>query len=429
MKLQVTLLLLIAALQVVAQDFKQRAEHNLPFLIRDNVLLSQIRINEKGVTLFASAADSLDNKPEVTIYWHEAGAFLNMLDRYTVDEAVDRYLNKGTKPFATNSYDNQPPKRIVPKALKGMKIAIDPGHNANRMENAVIERKFMRIKGEDLGLEQDISFFESDLTYETAAILRKRLKRAGAKVLMTRKKGQSAAGSTFDKWLKSVIRKQLKRDQKSGKLTDEQVQWYKEKATVNEKFRYYFNRNDLRVRADKINAFKPDITLIIHYNASGANMVDGFYKPTEKNYSMAFVGGGFMKNELKKPIDRLHFLRLLLSEDYMHSVNLSKVFMEQHVELLKVPAIVPKNSVFYLTSNSVYTGKLGVYARNLFLTRHVKGPIVFGESFLQDSKVEALRLYKEDYKEKGIRTSSRIGEAVDTYYETVLQYIEQFGKP
>lgn len=426
MKIQIALFLYLISIPLLAQDYKQRAEQNLPYLIRDNVLHSQIQINEQGVTMFASAEDSLNNKPEATIYWNEASDFLNMLDDNTVEEAVKRYLQGGTQPRAYSTSRERTP-RLVPKSLKGMKIAIDPGHNANRMQNAVIERKFMRIKGEDVGLDHDVQFFESDLTYETAAILRKRLKRAGATVLLTRKKGKSAAGPTFDKWLKTVIKKQLKRDQKSGKFTDEQVQWYKEKATVNEKFRYYFNRHDLRTRADKINAFKPDITLIIHYNASGANMVDGYYKPTEKNYSMAFVGGGFMKNELKKPIDRMHFLRLLLSDDFEHSVNLSKVFMEQHVEVLKVPAIVPQNSVFYLTKNSVYTGKLGVYARNLFLTRHIKGPIVFGESFLQDSKEEALRLYLEDYKEKGITTSSRIGEAVDAYFETVLKYVEEFG--
>lgn len=427
MKIQITLLLCLSAFTLVAQDYLERAKHNLPYLIRDKVLHRQIQINEQGVTMFASAEDSLNNKPEATIYWDEVNTFLNMLDGFTVDEAVARYLAKGTAPFPTSQYEAQRPKRVVPNSLKGMRIALDPGHNANRTENAVIERKFMRIKGEDLGLDNDVSFFESDLTFETAAILRKRLKRAGAKVLITRKRGKSAAGPTFDKWLKSVMKRQLKRDQKSGKLTSDQVEWHK-KASVNEKFRYYFNRNDLRTRADKINAFQPDITLIIHYNASGANMVDGYYKPTETNYSMAFVGGGFMKNELNKPIDRLHFLRILLSEDFEHSVNLSKVFMEQHIEVLKVPAIVPQNSVFYLTKNSVYTGTLGVYARNLFLTRHVKGPLVFGESFLQDSKEEALRLYLEDYKEKCIKTSSRIGEAVDAYYETVLQYVEQFGK-
>ena len=123
----------------------------------------------------------------------------------------------------------------------------------------------------------------------------------------------------------------------------------------------------------------------------------GEFTPTQENYAMAFVPGAFMEGELDKPEDRIDFLRLLLNpKDLEASVRLSELFLKHSLALTEVPIVSPEQGLSYLSRASVLTRSPGVYARNLSLSRMIKGPLVYGESLCQDNSKESIRLNKKN---------------------------------
>ncbi len=392
---------------------RDRAFKNIHYLVRDSILMQQIRLDESGISIFASAKDKSDNRPEFSKTWKE-------LERMGTSGLF--HSPEGLKKYKAGDVPTSIPEKRLQKSLKGARIVLDPGHFANKFDVAVYERKFMKIKAKDVGTKKDIEFYESDIAHETARILKKRLEKQGAIVLITRKKGKSVLGMTYKKWMRKKFKSELEKDVKSGKITQEKMNHYLNKATAKERFKY-MNNKDLRKRAEIINGFNPDLTINIHYNASGKRIgKDGYFSPVAVNYCMAFTGGGFMKGELNSKEARFHFLRLLLTEDLTNSIRFSNQIIKSHKRITGVPIITNSNDNPYQFRNSVYGDEPGVYCRNLFLTRAVKGVICFGESLIQDNINEAVILNLNNYKEGRVRTSSRVKLVVDAYQKGILEY-------
>jgi N-acetylmuramoyl-L-alanine amidase len=281
----------------------------------------------------------------------------------------------------------------------------------------------MYIKKSDLGSRRDADFFEADLTWRTARILGKRLEAQGAIVFIPRKKKRSVLGMTYPKWKRKEFVKTLEQDKASGRLDDKAVEWYLKEAPE-DKIYSYMTRKDLEARADKINAFQPHLTINIHYNASGSELrEDGYFAPIANNYSMIFTGGGFMKGELGNAEARMHFLRLLLAEDLEESIRLSSEIIQTHTDIVRVKPVAVNNDEGYLNNNSVYSGKTGVYCRNLALTRTIRGPLCFGESLMQDHVTEAPLLNRRDYREGGVRIPGRLKLVIDAYEAGIKAYV------
>jgi len=149
-------------------DYQKRAEKNIQYLIRDNILKEQIILSDAGIKIFLPKSNTKTAKPVIDIKWEEAAIFIHL--------EKGKYTKKGV------------PKRKAGKGkLAGMRIAIDPGHFANNLETAILERKYIKIKKEDVGTKKDIAFYEADLAWRTAYILSKRLKKHGAEVLMQKR--------------------------------------------------------------------------------------------------------------------------------------------------------------------------------------------------------------------------------------------------
>ncbi len=419
----VLIIILLSPVFLFSQvDYKERAEKNIPYLIRDSILFSQVSIDDDAIRIYTSLSDRKNDKPEAIIYWDDVPYFIEKFEKNELEQALKVYKEKGDAalPYSAASLR----EKSKPTSLRGMRIALDPGHFAGNFKDAVLERKFIRMRGKDLGVKKDIEFYEADFTWKTAKILAKRLEAQGATVMITRKKGKGVEGLSYRKWLKKKFISSLKNDVATGTYRQDQMDWYLNKATEKDKYRYA-NKQDLIKRAEVINAFQPDLTIHIHYNASGKVIgKDGYYEPVSTNYAMAFTGGGFMKGELSSPMARLHFLRLLITTDLERSISFSDEVMKEHPKTVKVPLIKNKNNVRYLNKNSVYADAPGVYCRNLALTRMVMGPICFTESFLQDNANEAVLLSQKNYKEAGVKTSSRIKLVVDALETGIKEYVK-----
>ena len=296
--------------------------------------------------------------------------------------------------------DEVPPVSPVKSSgLSGVKIAIDPGHLGGPF--AELEERYIEIDNE----KEPSIFDEGTLSLLTAKHLKELLEKEGAVVLLTRDEiGKGVYEKDFFQWLKS-----------------EPALW-KEKLTLNQLFTRYYNPLDLRARAEKINQFKPDLTIAIHYNAHPVEGGSSNNHTTIKNYNMVFIPGAFGRKELVDPENRYEFMRLLLTDDWEISKKLSRAVLSQFTEILQVPSVQPTDNVLYLDHVGLKVCE-GIYARNLVLTRLVHGPICYGESLIQNNEKECLLLNQKDTKIAEVPCSSRIKEVAISYFNGIKAFL------
>jgi N-acetylmuramoyl-L-alanine amidase len=398
------------------------------YLDKENSLSGYYSIDEQGVSIYSSPADKLKNQIEFRLLWSELPQFKTLVREAPAQELLRIMTEKKDKGFDADAIA----KYIKPglrsefaatpeKPLHGLRVAIDPGHVAGDMEMGRIEKKYLDMKPDSMGrLPQRVQIVEGQLTLQTALLLKHSLEQAGAQVMLTRSKpNETAFGKTFAEWMSNDLRSAVDSLHTIGKITATEKKSLLGKASPRDVFRKVFFELELQERARKINAFKPDLTVIIHYNVDETNT--DWKHPTQKNFNMAFVPGSFMKNELSAPLARLEFLRLLVTDDIERSVQLSGMSVQAFEQYLKVPAAGPRDAK-YLWEACMVTPSKGVYARNLTLTRLVHGPLVYGETLYQDNIKECLALQKENMNSNGITTCERVKVVADAYFEAVLKY-------
>ncbi len=294
-------------------------------------------------------------------------------------------------------------QKIPCKTLVGVKVAIDPGHFGGSY--ARLEERYIDIPP-SLEREEIVQFDEGTLSFLTATYLKLLLEKEGAIVMLTRDQiGKGVYREDFFDWLK-----------KNPAL------WSGEVA-LNNLFRKYYNPLDLRARADKINDFSPDLTLVIHYNSHDAQEgVPSNHGVTSKNYNMVFVPGAFCRNELEEEESRYEFLRLLLTGDLSESIKLSSVVLAKMSERLQVPVVTKADGARYLPQVCLKVSE-GIYARNLALTRLIHGPVCYGESLVQNNADECINLNRKDFVIGGQPCSSRIKQVAEAYFEGIKSYV------
>lgn len=286
------------------------------------------------------------------------------------------------------------------RSLADCKIAIDPGHFGG--EYSHLEQRFVEISFQ----KNLIAFNEGDLTFLTALYLKELLEKEGAKVFLTRtKKAEGAFPQNFFQFLQT-----------------HPDLWLTQKTLI-QLFRDIYNRLDLYARAEKINTFKPDITVIIHYNAHNSEG-EKYTSITDKNFNMVFIPGSFGDGELKEKKARYEFLRLVVTSDFLLSKQFSKIVLKKFNEHLQIPTVTPLDAALCLGTVSIEVEK-GVYARNLALTRLIHGPLCYGESLIQNNLEEALRLSHLDTEIQGYPCSSRLKEVALAYFRAIKEFFMQ----
>lgn len=387
--------------------------------------------------IYGNTGEQNTGQPEFVLFPQERKAWIERLNTLSVDSLVTLYQQKGKLPLSDvtipSSSALEPP--LDPeKPLAGLRIALDPGHMAGDQAFAKeIEGKYMTMPDTPATYQQEIAFYESELTLATAFILKDSLERLGATVMMTRTElGKASHGLTFEEWKSVALTDSLDQAVKRGEMSYSKAIWWKSKATDAAIFKSYYNRSDLHHRINRIREFHPDITIIIHYNVDSPNwsrrMENGDFLPGFENYSMAFVPGSFAPGELARVEDRMMLLRLLISDDYAQSVALSASFITASETYTGVAPVDSASDLSYLAKYSRYAGEPGVFARNLSLTRNLSGAICYGESLCQDARWEAMRLNQRDLVVNGIPVSSRVAEVAQAYLEAVKEFVGERGR-
>jgi N-acetylmuramoyl-L-alanine amidase len=398
------------------------------YLIKSKELQPYYRIDAQGIATFASLADQKKNRPECLVYWDELANFGTMLLNSERAAAMQHYREKGAQRFTkperqalaeAGAERLRLTKQSGPNSLKGYRIAIDPGHIAGDIEMAKIEQRFVIL---DLDDGTQISFCEGDLNLTTATLLKQSLEKLGADVLLTRPKPNlGAIGKSFAQWRREDLAKFLDKEVAAKRITLAHRKYLLTKAPAAQVYEEYFLPEDLRIRASIINAYQPDLTVIIHYNGSPFPRRP-WNKPIKENYNMVFMPGAFLARELGSPEARFDFLRMLVLDNLDKSAKFSKQVIDAFTAILNVPPIPATNKIFYLRYNSKFVNT-GVYARNLGLTRLVNSPLCYGESLYQDNEQEARQLNLNQGSQQ--KVSPRVRAVARAYYTAVLNY---FGK-
>jgi len=370
-------------------------------------------------------------KPEFTAYTDEFEKLALLLESKKAEDFLAIYQWKKNTHLSQKQLDslleNQNRSAIYAykqPALKGKKIALDPGHFAGNMETARIEQKFIDFHpSASNSLKDTIRFNEGTLTYQTADILRQMLLEQGAIVMVTRpKQNYTAFQMSYDDWLskrkKTVLDSLLQCKAMDSRRYTRLMSLGKEKL-----FWEFFRDYELMERSRLINIFKPDATIIIHYNVDEKNT--DWINPGNKNFTMAFIGGGMTADNFSKPINKVHFLRLLLTGQLNASERLSALTVQEFSSKLGIPA-AQRHDADYLRDNCMKTPSAGVFCRNLALCRTINSVLVYGECLYQDNLEECKRLNTCDYEIRGQKVPKRIYEAANCYYNAINEY---FSKP
>lgn len=368
--------------------------------------------------------------PEWTIYKEEIYTIGKLLEAEKSETLEKFFLNKKNNRLAKREMDSIlisideiysfNKKNHLP--LSGIRIAIDAGHFANDIGTAKIEQRLLYFKHFTESGVDTITLIEGELTYLTAYVLAERLKEQGAEVLLTRNKVEHTAfGISFDEWCKKRKNKVLDSLLQIKQLSKEKYQKLKT-CSKQQFFNLFFREYELLQRARIINSFNPHLTVIIHYNVDEKN--SPWKKATGNNYSMCFIGGAFEKEDLKKATNKIHFLRLLLTNQIENSEKVSAFTVQGFENNLKVNA-AKKDDASYLQNVCIPANKYGVYCRNLLLTRYIVSPLVYGESMCQDNYMECKLLSEKNYEFKSQRIPYRIYEVADAYFQSIMKYFSE----
>lgn len=299
-----------------------------------------------------------------------------------------------------------------------IKIAIDPGHVGTSFKESVLEERFIYSR------RHNIKFSEGELTMATAYLLKEMLERHGFVVMITRENYETSFGMSYTQWYKKERKSQLAADLQRGRISQRE---YNEFVGLGMKdlFHRYFNIADLENRKDKINLFKPDMTFVIHFNASEFKADENTDAPiVDHNYSVSFIPGGFTNDELMASTQSEDLRRLTATDDIIKSLALSKAVLDQFEAAFSVQPLPPDElSIPWVSKYSTLSDFTGVYGRNLYLTRTIQSPLCYVEPFLQNNRSFIVKLNEKTLTVEGRKVSPLLQTVARCYYNAVLEYL------
>jgi N-acetylmuramoyl-L-alanine amidase len=423
--------LLVCSLTAQQKINKQVIEYRLNQYLDFNGSLSKlIKVSNTDIQLYSTENNLNKKNPSITIGFDEIDFFNLLINQLPFDSTVLLLKNKKNNRWTDVERDNyfskysiQKKDASTTKKLSGKKIAIDPGHIAGNHAMAFIEGKNLKFtKKKYPELKQDsILIAEGILTYATTLILKMQLENEGAEVFITRSENKTAFGITYDEWISKRKNNYLDSLFAIGKISLSKKEALKKKNTK-DFFYDFFKDIDLVKRAEQINKFKPDVTIIIHYNVDEKNK--NWEKPTNKNYCMAFIPGALDAKVLQTDSGRINLLRLLLTNHLPLSEKLAALTVNEFSKQLNVPVAL-KTDAEYLFKNCKSSTKPGIYSRNLALCRLIQSPLVYGESLYQDNVNEYEELSKQNSVYYGINTNKRVKQVADAYFNAVMNFFNE----
>lgn len=279
------------------------------------------------------------------------------------------------------SFRSTPASPVYPspawKSLKGMRIALDPGH---------IGGKYSEMEGRHFSIDGKSAVKEGDLSLQTAFRLEKILASKGAEVFLVRRAKEPVTSKKPGDFVELANR--WAKDRGLEKLEKEE----REKLLRKRREMLFYRVSEIRARARLVNeSIRPDLVICLHLNASAWKDPDK-KELVDRNDFHVLVNGCYMGGELAYDDQRFEMLLRLLSGWHRPEQKLADGLSVAFAEATGLPAFS------YKGPNALKIGKAeGVWARNLLANRLYRCPVVFLEPYRANSKGAYERIMAGSY--------------------------------
>jgi hypothetical protein len=331
------------------------------------------------------------------------------------------------------SYKTQATSRDPARPLKGIRIALDPGHIGG--DWAVLEARYFKLDG-------DPPVEEARLNMITCQLLAERLQADGADVVWAKhgyepvtplrpgdlhREAIAALGlaghmsSNSSGYTPSFLfGLPLPRSPRSS------GQAPTERGIDNEAALLFYRVAEIRARAEVVNALHPDLTLCVHYNADDWGDDPDHPVLTERSRLIIFVNGTYeRKSELVYDDYKYDLLRKLLDRTAVQEERGCALVGQAMLDTLKYPPEVYPDmpSIHLRDSPSLHhvTDVPSVYARDLIANRLYHGPVIYCEGPYMNARDAYYRIIAGDYL--GLRTIQ--GRSVPSIYRDYASAVEK----
>lgn len=262
-------------------------------------------------------------------------------------------------------------KNKANQQLKGLKIAIDPGHMGDSFWDNETGKYVRDKKGTYIS--------EGVINLQTALLVKESLEKHGAQVLITHDYLGPVTSVPYDKfdvkfYARNELRDSIYQDWFANLLTVapigknlfnafENSPQVKNLFSNSKRADYFIKREDLDARINIINNFEPDITIIIHYDSNDPADDPNGLNPNTPQGTKAFVIGNYEKTELSSRTQRFQFTKHALDQQsWDASLALTKYVVQGMSQSLSIP-LTKSGGPSSLKIDD------GIFARNLLIPR------------------------------------------------------------
>ncbi len=320
-------------------------------------------------------------------------------------------------------YQTQASAHDPAQPLKGIKIALDPGHIGG--DWAVLEARYFKL-GDDPPVE------EAKLNLITCERLAERLEADGAKIIWAKHDYEPVTDlRPGDLHREAIAALALPGHGWAGssgytpsflfgiplpRAFHRSTTAATESRIDNEAALLFYRVAEIRARGDVVNKQHPDLTICVHYNADDWGDPD---HPTLTNQSrlVIFTNGAYEKSELAYDDYKYDMLRKLLDRTAVQEERGCALVGQSMLDTLKYP---PENYPGTYFAHHV-TDVPSVYARDLLANRIYHGPVIYCEGPYMNARDAYYRIIAGDYL--GMRTIQ--GQSVPSIYRDYATAVEK----
>jgi hypothetical protein len=319
-------------------------------------------------------------------------------------------------------YKTQATSTDPAQPLKGIKIALDPGHIGG--DWAVLEARYFKL-GDDPPVE------EAKLNLITCERLAERLQADGAEIIWAKHSYEPVTDLRPDDLHREAIAALALPEHASNHsgytpsflfgIQLPHVQRASSQSAIesridNEAALLFYRVAEIRARGEVVNKQHPDLTICVHYNADDWGDPNN---PTLTDHSrlVIFTNGAYEKSELVYDDYKYDLLRKLLDRTAVQEERGCALVGQSMLDTLKYP---PENYPGTYFAHHV-TDVPSVYARDLLANRIYHGPVIYCEGPYMNARDAYYRIIAGDYL--GVRTIH--GETVPSIYRDYASAVEK----
>lgn len=299
--------------------------------------------------------------------------------------------------------------------LKGLHIALDPGH---------IGGSWAKVEERWLSMNPGEAVMEGSLVLQVAQLLKPRLEALGARVSMVRASEGPVTKSLPDGF--RTLAREVLHDagiaRPEENYTDPHaesriitVQWQAEKL--------FYRISEIRARAERVNQeLRPDLVLCLHLNAEawGDPRHPSF---VDRNHFHLLINGCYGPDELQFEDVRFEMLRRLFGRVHVQELAMADVVAAAMMNATGLPPYVYINrSARRVSANPA------VFSRNLLANRLYQCPVLYFEPYVMNQEQTYKRLLLGHYIGRTLLDGRLVTSPLEDYTRGVERGLVEYYK-